>query len=71
MQETYIVTVATEDGACLIQEKTTGSYSYLRSLLLHLSSLRWLPYEDTQESETFPGFGIQSSASDSSLPTPS
>lgn len=69
MQETFIVTVQTEDGKCLIQEKTTGDYLDLCVALsrLSLASLRAL--KDSLESETQHGSGTTLSRSASSSPT--
>lgn len=71
MQKTYILTVTTEDGKCLIQETITGTLSSLRSLLLHLSSRLVSRLEDSEESEISPGSGTLSSAWVSSSPTDS
>ena len=71
MQETFTVTVTTEDGKCLIQRKIIGTYSSLCSELSLLSGLFEHLWLVTQESEIGPGSGTGQSASDSSLPTQS
>ena len=72
MQETFIVTVTTEGGRCLIQEKITGDCLDLLSLLLRLSHVYSLALRDgIKELEMELGFGTGQSASDFSSPTDS
>ena len=71
MQETFIVSVQTEDGKCLIQKKITGDYSALSFVLWRLSHAYLHRSEDLKKSETLLGSGITQSASDSSSPTQS
>ena len=58
MQETFIVTVKTVGGKCLIHEKITGNYSDLYFLLARLSNRYFSRSEDLSKSEIGPGFGI-------------
>ena len=66
MQETFIVTVATAGGKCLIHEKITGNYSDLYFLLARLSNRYFSRSEDSPRLEIGPGSGICQSASDTS-----
>ena len=65
MQETYTVTVTTEDGRCLIQEKITGDYLHLCSLLSRLQSQFMSQFADSLESKIGHGSGTGQSVSDS------
>ena len=71
MQETFTVTVTTEDGKCLKLERTTGDWLSLSLLLSQLSNLFRFHYEVGLRSEIEPGSGIGQSALDSSLLTAS
>ena len=71
MQETFIVTVATAVGKCLIHEKITGTYSDLYFLLARLSNRYWSQSEVHLKSKTGLGHGITQSASEPSSPTES
>ena len=66
MQETYILTVKTEDGKLLTQEKITGGLSDLYWVLLQLSNQLALALGASEKSETGRGSGIIQFASDSS-----
>ena len=71
MQETFIVTVTTEDGAWSIRKKINSDC--VGSLLALLQFFRHWPFQskDSSKLETLVGFGTGLSASDSLLPTPS
>ena len=71
MQETFIVTVQTEDGKCLIQKKIIGIYSDSLSLLSQLFHLLSQVREDSYASGIGPGSGTGRSVSEPSLPTES
>ena len=71
MQETFIVTVTTEDGKLLTQHKINGNLRTLSWQLFQLSLLYRSQYEDLARYEMWPGSGTGPSASDSSSPTPS
>ena len=65
MQETYIVTVTTEDGKCLIHEKITGNLVGLSYRLLRYCR-RWLSQSEALgKLEILPGSGIGQSVLDS------
>ena len=68
MQETFIVTVTTEDGKCLIQEKTTGDYLDLSSHLSRLSNLFSYRLGFSNGQEIGPHSGTGPSVLDSSSP---
>ena len=71
MQETFIVTVQTEDGRWSTQEKINGDWLTLSFLLSQLSQRFLLHSKVSQRLETLPGSGIGQSVPDSSSPTPS
>ena len=71
MHETFIVTVMTEDGKCLIQGKITGGYLDLCSLLSQSSLALLSRPKAIQELKTLRGSIIFQSASAFSSPTPS
>ena len=68
MQETFVVTVATEGGELLIREKITCDSSNLFWQVSQLFNRLSLVGVDIQKSKTPPGSGIQLSAS--RLPSP-
>ena len=59
MPETYIVTVKTGDGKCLIQRKITGNVFSLSYHLSQLANHLVSPSADTEKSETSLGSGTQ------------
>lgn len=65
MQETYILTVKTADGVCLIQDRITGDLRDLSSLLSFSSRVLSQALEDTEKSKTQRGSGTTPSALDS------
>ena len=71
MQETFIVTVKTDDGKCFLVRRIFGDSFTLYSLLLQLSNVLESHLEVTQKLKTSLGSGTGQSASDSSLSTDS
>jgi len=71
MQETYILTVQTEDGKWLCRRKITGDLRDLSSLLSRWSSVLAFQSEGFFGAGILPGSGTGPSASDSSSPTDS
>lgn len=71
MQETFIVSVQTEDGRCLILEKIIGSSAYSLYILSQLFSLLASVSEASEKYQISLGHGIGPSVSDSLSPTQS
>ena len=68
MQETFILTVKTADGKCLMEYRITGNYYSLYSLLPVLCNRFTYLLEDSVLKETGHGSGIFPFASASQSP---
>lgn len=69
MQETFILTVQTEDGRWSMEQRITCDWLGSALQLSHVSSLFRQALEDSLKSETLPGSGTGPSALGSSSHT--